>query len=97
MSVNASPNSAVNFTCEATGFSTIFFVANGTPTDEIENRGFNRTQRTTFNGTTRAFLSVRAQAIINNTNISCVGETGTIYSRNATLMIQGTLINFFFT
>ena len=91
--MNTILNSTAIFTCNATGFSTIYFVANGTPTDQIENRGFHPTRQTTFNGTTRTFLSVWAQAINNNTIISCVGEPGPFYSANATLMIQGTLIN----
>ena len=88
MSVNTTLNSTAIFTCNATGFNTIYFRANGTPTDEVENSEFFHTQDT--------LLKVWAQAIINNTIISCVGEPGTIYSRNATLMIQGTLINYFF-
>ena len=95
MSVNTALNSTVNFTCEATGFSTIYFRANGTATDGLENRGFHHTRRITLNGTncTRTFLPVWAQAINNNTIISCVGEPGNINSTNAILMIQGTLIN----
>ena len=90
MSVNASLNSTVNFTCEATGVTVIYFLANGTATNNkhIEDKGFSHTQDT--------LLKVWAQAINNNTIISCVGEPGTINSHNATLMIQGTLINFFY-
>ena len=89
MSVNTTLNSTAIFTYNATGFNTIYFVANGTPTDGVENSEFFHTQDT--------LLKVWAQAIINNTIISCVGEPGHINSTNAILMIQGTLINFFFT
>ena len=98
MSVNTNLNSTVYFTCEATGVDFIYFLANGTSAEDtdIEDRGFSPTPQTTFNGTTRTLISVWAQAINNNTNISCVGEPGTFYSRNATLMIQGKLINYLF-
>ena len=91
MSVNTALNSTVNFTCEATGVDFIHFLANCTSVEDtdIKNRGF-------YYDNTRHTLSVLAQAINNNTIISCVGEIGTIYSHNATLMIQGTLINYFF-
>ena len=91
MSVNTSLNSTVNFTCEVTGVNVTHFLANCTSAEDtdIENRGF-------YYDSTRHTLSVLAQAINNNTIISCVGEPGPIYSHNATLMIQGTLINYFF-
>ena len=97
MSVNASLNSTAIFTCEATGVSFIHFLANGISTHSplFENRGFHHTPQTTFNGTTRASLSVWAQAINNNTIISCQLVPGDIDSANATLMIQGTLVNLF--
>ena len=98
MSVNTSLNSTVNFTCKATGVSFIHFLANDTSTSSalFEKRGFHHTPQTTFNGTTRASLSVWAQAINNNTIISCQLVPGDINSTNALLMVQGTLINYLF-
>ena len=92
MSVNTILNSTVNFTCEANNVTFIYFLVNCTSAEDtdIKNRGF-------YYDSIRHTLSVLAQAINNNTIISCVGEPGTFYSADATLMIQGTLINFFFT
>ena len=88
--MNTTLNSTAIFTYNATGFNTIYFRANGTPTNNkhIEDKGFSHTQDT--------LLKVWAQAINNNTIISCVGEPGNINSTDAILMIQGTLINYFF-
>ena len=95
--MNTSLNSTVYFTCEATGVDFIYFLANGTSAEDtdIEDRGFSPTPQTTFNGTTRTSLSVWAQAMNNNTNISCQLVPGDIDSANAILMVQGTLINYF--
>ena len=93
MSVNASPNSTVNLTCEATDVSFIHLLVNGKTIAELS--GFSNFSYTLFTiNETKVFsVSFLAEVKYNNTNISCVGEPGRINSTNALLMIQGTLIN----
>ena len=92
VSLNTSLNSTVTFTCEATGVSLINFYVNETVAAQqsIVNKGFTELGQVTINGTiTRRLLSVYAQKINNNTNISCFTSPGDIISDNATLRIQG--------
>ena len=101
MSVNASLDSTVNFTCEATGrgINLVFFVVNGKPASEnsIISKGFNESVLVTINGTIiRRSLSVYAQEINNNTNISCNASRGDIESDTAMLRIQGIVVIFIY-
>ena len=92
--MNTILDSTVNFTCEATGVSLIFFYVGDVPAAEQINvdRGFTELGQVTINGTIRRrSLSVYAQEINNNTIISCFASPGDIRSDNATLRIQGKL------
>ena len=94
VSLNTSLNSTVNFTCEATGVSVIFFYVGDLPAvEQINvNRGFTELGQVTINGTIRRrSLSVYAQEINNNAIIYCFTSPGDIRSNNATLRIQGKL------
>ena len=84
----------MNFTCEATEVSLIFFYVGDVPAAEQINvdRGFTELGQVSINGTIRRrSLSVYAQEINNNTIISCFASPGDIRSDNATLRIQGKL------
>ena len=91
MSLNTSLNSTVTFTCEASGIFLIIFFVNNTAAalQSIVIKGFTESSQVTINGTIIRSLSVYAQEINNNTNISCFASPGDIRSDNATLKIQG--------
>ena len=100
VSVNASLDSTVNFTCEATGpgINLVFFIVNCTPASEklIISKGFTESDQLTINGTIRRSLSAYAQEINNNTNIFCNASRGDIKSDTATLRIQGIVMIFIY-
>ena len=99
VSLNTSLNSTVTFTCEATGVSIINFYVNETVAAQqsIRNKGFTELGQVTINGTiNRRSISVYAQEINNNTNISCFAIPGNIKSDNATLRIQGKVMYYLY-
>ena len=91
VSLNTSLNSNVNFICEATGVSgVVFFVGNTSASDHIiVKRGFSEGAQHDINGVKRRKLSVFAQSINNNSNISCTTIPNDIKSDTAILKIQG--------
>ena len=93
-SVNASLNSTVTFSCEATDISLLFYyVEENMLASEVTyvNRGFFEGDQKTNGTLKRRELSIYAQEINNNTNISCATIPGNIRSENAILIIQGKL------
>ena len=83
----------MNFTCEATDVSLVFFYVGDTVAfeNDIIIRGFYELNQQTINGTIqKRVLSVYAQEINNNSKISCGTIPDHITSKNATLIIQGT-------
>ena len=91
VSLNATLNSTVTFTCEATGVLVIYFYIGNTPAAEDinANRGFHELGQDTINGTTTRSLTAFAQKTNNNSNISCGIFPGNVISETATLRIQG--------
>ncbi|XP_019853916.1 PREDICTED: uncharacterized protein LOC109583147 [Amphimedon queenslandica] len=94
-SLNATLNSTVSFTCEATK-STVFLIyfyvgVISANEDSIVERGFIQESQYTLNETLQRSLSVWAQETNNNTNISCSTVPGNIRSTIAILKIQGLL------
>ena len=89
--MNTTLNSTVNFTCEATGISSIFFYVNNSPAADynVHKKGFVLRDPDTINGTIISrTLSANAREMNNNTDIYCSTNTG-VRSNNATLRIQG--------
>lgn len=94
VSLNASLNSMVTFTCEANGVFLIYFYVGSISAYEssIVQRGFTQGSQYTINGTVkRRSLSVYAQEINNNTDITCGTSPGDVRSNTVTLKIQGTV------
>ena len=93
VSLNATLNSTVTFTCEATrstAFLIYFYVGViSANEDSIVKRGFIQESQYTLNETLQRSLSVWAQETNNNTNISCGTAPGDIRSTTAILKIQG--------
>ena len=94
VSLNTSLDSTVSFTCEATDATAIVFFVDDISASDILNimRGFTELEQGTINGTTTRSLSVKAQEINNNTNISCGTIPGGIKSETAILRIQGRVV-----
>ena len=94
--MNASLDSTVIFTCEATdAIAIVFFVDDIAASNTFNTmRGFTELHEVAINGTTKRSLSVKAQENNNNTVIHC-----TIYpntdSENATLRVQGEAMYYF--
>ena len=91
VSLNATLNSTVTFTCGATGVIVIYFYIGNTPAAENinANRGFHELSQDTINGTITRSLMVFAYKTNNNSNISCSVFPGNVRSETATLRIQG--------
>ena len=92
VSLNASLNSTVTFTCEATGVTVIIFFVGDMLASAVTyvSKGFDEGAQKTINGTIKQRnLSVYAQLINNNTNISCITSPGDLRSETAALKIQG--------
>ena len=92
ISVNTTLNATVTFSCQARDVDSIDFFVNGTPVAyrSIMEKGFEQSQSTCkSNNITTAVLTVWAQEINNNTNISCDVAPGDIHSTIAVLKIQG--------
>lgn len=96
VSINASLNSTVHFTCEAQNAIVVHFYIGNTPAAENinGNRGFHELAQDTINGTTTRSLMVFAQKTNNNSNISCDIFPGNVASEIATLRIQGKQYNY---
>ena len=96
VSINASLNSTVHFTCEAQNAIIIhFFIGNTPAAEDINaNRGFHELGQDTINGTTTRSLKVFAQETNNNSNIFCNVFPDNVGSENATLRIQGKQYNY---
>ena len=96
MSLNTTLDATVNFSCEATGTTFIYFIVGQVPASEssIANQGFTELNQQAINGNIRRLLSVQARCMNNNTYIYCsaVTSSGNIRSDNATLTIQGIVL-----
>lgn len=99
VSINATLNSTVTFTCEAVADEITFLVDNTQAIiNIIKNRGF--TQRITGIGTVTGLLNATAYQENNATNVECRAITlnssfhviADIYSPKVVLLIQGKLI-----
>uniref|UniRef100_A0A1X7TA18 Fibronectin type-III domain-containing protein n=1 Tax=Amphimedon queenslandica TaxID=400682 RepID=A0A1X7TA18_AMPQE len=94
VSINATINSTVIFTCEGAGDSIVFIVNGMAISDNVREKGFSD-ETFNDNGTRRGELEATAYEFNNNTNISCSVSTddpvATLLSDVAILMIQGLL------